>query len=951
MSDIAQDRNILNVAYQNVRGLNTKTDIFLNAVNLTSDEYEVVVLAETWINDNVYNSELFASDFVVYRKDRDSEATRKVKGGGVLIAVKSYYRSSKVELNFNDPVIDLLCVKLSINHFTHIYIFAIYIIPTCSLLSYENFYNFLENLPFLYEGNFLLIGDFNISYLNEHYVTQFTDPYIEALNNLLNFFNCIQHNRVVNNLNRILDLVVSKLNCTVIHSTFSFVDEDTYHPTLLIAVPIKDREIKSLPSISKNYNFKKANYDAMYLLFSNIDWTGLELLTDVNEAVALFYSKIYAIFDVCVPKIMQHKQYPVWFTKKIIKDLKHKDKLRQLSIRTNDIELRNRYVNLRAQTKKDIDIAYKQYLREIQQNISHDSKTFWHFMNNKRSSVSIPSNMKFNDMEYSNGESIANAFASYFKSVYIDNDSDDDNDFIKHNVYTHQISVLSVEEQDIVEAVKTLKINKAIGPDNLPSYIIKGCIDFLIYPLKFIFNLSLSTKMFPDVWKEAKICPIFKKGDKADIKNYRPIAVLPAPAKLFESILYKFIYVSVYGIISQHQHGFMKCRSTISNLSNITQFISEVLDQRSQVDVIYTDFAKAFDTVSHSVLLTRLHREFGFHSNLVQLMASYLQNRKQIVVVGGYFSKPFVATSGVPQGSNLGPLLFLLFIDSITKEINSSRYLLFADDIKIYARIDHVNDCSKLQEDINNIFKWSTSNKLSLNINKCNVLTFTRKKETIIYQYNIGGAVLERVNEVRDLGVVFDSKLTFNKHITSITNKASKMYGFIVRNTRHFTQINCIKQLYVSFVRSILEYASVIWSPHYQCHVYSLEKIQNRFLRYVHFKNTGQYDWNIPKNHILEFCNLQTLEKRRQINNILYLYKLLHADVDDSDFLSLISLNVPSHSTRSLNTFYISGTPHTNIHLNSPLYKICNSYNTIQTNCDIFDVKYKTLRRLLNETM
>ena len=189
------------------------------------------------------------------------------------------------------------------------------------------------------------------------------------------------------------------------------------------------------------------------------------------------------------------------------------------------------------------------------------------------------------------------------------------------------------------DAVGSLKINKAVGPDNIPAYIIKGMIGFFAEPLRILFNMSIKTGCFPKIWKDVKICPVFKKGDLADIKNYRPIAILSCPAKIFESIMYRFIYSYVCGKVTCRQHGFLKNKSTATNLCFITQFISESLDKKYQVDVVYTDFTKAFDQVSHRILLEKLKYEYGLSNRLVQFFHSYLKGRQQKVFIRGHSSK------------------------------------------------------------------------------------------------------------------------------------------------------------------------------------------------------------------------------------------------------------------------------------------------------------------------
>lgn len=556
--------------------------------------------------------------------------------------------------------------------------------------------------------------------------------------------------------------------------------------------------------------------------------------------------------------------------------------------------------------------------------------------------------MLMDDSEFVGGKAISNAFASFFKSVY-----DKDYQSASINKQCDIFEVLSIREvqcEDVCEAIRNLKSKRAVGPDNIPSYILKGLVGFLAEPLKTLFNLSLKTNTFPQIWKEAKICPVFKKGNKAEIQNYRPIAILSCPAKIFESVIYKYTYKYVYTKISDKQHGFLTKKSTTTNLCNITQYIAESLDRKNQVDVIYTDFAKAFDKVSHTILVEKMRIEYGFHDNLVEFFSSYLHNRHQRVVVRGYYSDYFVATSGIPQGSNLGPLLFLLFINSLAGKIEHSEILMFADDVKLYKKLRNERDCYLLQQDLNNIYDWSIKHRLHFNIDKCFALSFSRKRCSIHYEYKINKLPISRVTEMKDLGVVFDAQLTFKMHIAEISNRAAKMYGFMVRSCRLFKNIHCIKILYISFVRSILEYCSVIWNPYYEIHKQGIERIQNKFLRYIYYKETGIYQLHIPKLKIMKTYNLKGLESRRIILSILLLHKLLNNQINNPNLLSLIKINVPTHRTRNPLTLHVERAC-TNYYKNSPVITMCRLYNQIRLYCDIFSISYIGLRNILMEIL
>lgn len=408
------------------------------------------------------------------------------------------------------------------------------------------------------------------------------------------------------------------------------------------------------------------------------------------------------------------------------------------------------------------------------------------------------------------------------------------------------------------------------------------------------------------------------------------------------------IHLSVDALISPSQHGFVNNRSTITNLATFTQFVSNIIDKLGQVDVIYTDFSKAFDRIDHNILSNKLDN-FGFSTSLIAFFKSYLSNRKQFVSYNGYDSTIINATSGVPQGSNLGPLLFILFINDLAGIIKSEN-LLFADDLKIYLNISSLQDCVKLQNDVNTIQNWCTSNKLNLNISKCKVVTFTKKHSGIQFLYDIDGNILERTNSIKDLGIKFNSKLNFSEHMNDISVKAMRMLGFIVRNCRTFTNIQAFKILYFSYIRSKLEYGSLIWYPFYLYQKSALENIQRKFLKLLVFIEDGFYpERGYDHTLLLSRYDVQSLESRRKCSSIAFLYKLLHNSIDCTTLLSQLYFLVPRPNSRHSLTFYYPYT-RTNVLLNSPINIICDNYNRISHVCDINYNSYREVLRVARDS-
>lgn len=566
-------------------------------------------------------------------------------------------------------------------------------------------------------------------------------------------------------------------------------------------------------------------------------------------------------------------------------------------------------------------------------------------MQNKKQSSRIPGILTNNDAEiFDTPQGIVNAFATYFESVYLQ-PSDDDNTSWNECQNDIMVNISEIKESDVLLAMKRLKPTLSQGADGIPGFFVKDCSNCLAQPLVLLFNLAIKTNKFPDMWKTGKVCPIFKNGSRTRITNYRPITIPSSFSKVFEIVIHTQIYASVQRVICEEQHGFVKNRSTTTNLVCLTQYLCEAIDANEQVDVIYTDFSKAFDKIDHSVTLHKL-KQIGFSNNLLAFFKSYLTNRFQYVEYMGYQSNKYCSTSGVPQGSVLGPLLFVIFINDISSLL-SVQSLLYADDMKIFSKINSIEDCIELQENINILSRWCDLNKLTLNVGKCKVLSFSRKRHPIMFDYNIQLTTLEKPDSIKDLGIVFDTKLSFSLHYEYITTSALKSLGFILRSCKDFNNLECLKVLYYAYVRSRLEYASVTWSPYYAKYKIELESVQRKFAKFLYLKQNGYYPrQGFCHTQLLEIFNICALECRRAIYSAKFLYNILNNNIDCSFLLAMLRLNAPQVISRNYRIFYLPFA-RTNVMLKSPIYIMCKIGNILHGQLDIFLVKQANIIKFI----
>lgn len=483
----------------------------------------------------------------------------------------------------------------------------------------------------------------------------------------------------------------------------------------------------------------------------------------------------------------------------------------------------------------------------------------------------------------------------------------------------------------------------------MPAQFLIRCAETIAVPITILFRRSLAEGAVPDIWKRAYITPVHKKGPKTEITNYRPVSKLCIVSKVFERLIYNQIYPSIKQSFSSYQHGFLKGRSTTSNLILLNDFLTEAMDDGQQVDVVYTDYSKAFDRINHNLLLSKLS-DMGISGDLLRWFSSYIDNRTQAVVASNYISSWVTIPSGVPQGSLLGPLLFVVFVNDIEHCLKTSRLLCFADDMKIYTRVSSRTDAEALQSDLIRLEEYCAQNYLDLNPSKCIVVTYSRKRKVTHFDYRLAGQVLQRESEVRDLGVFHDSKLIYDTHISTIVSKAHKALGFIKRCSKDFNRIKTIKILYCTLVRSNLEYATQIWNPRYNTYIASIENIQRKFIRYLCYRtrvpyNSGDYLTMCRKHHLLPLVH------RREIADLIYLLKIASSTIDCPELLSRISLRAPAKVLRFNPPLDVPPSS-TNYRQNTFVWRASNNYNLLCKNYDfdIFCTSIATARNVLSRS-
>jgi hypothetical protein len=725
------------------------------------------------------------------------------------------------------------------------------------------------------------------------------------------------------------------------------------HPPFWVSVPFTNSDSFMQRKSSYKYCFKKANYDQIKHELSIINWNALFMDKEIEEAVACFYEKLYTIIKQNIP--LQNSKmhtYPIWFTPKLIQLFKKKNQA-WIKMKKNYNQSNYDIFSLyRKEFKTESENRYKKYMALLESSIKKNIKYFWRYISQRKRSTEIPINLHYKTSKARNMEEACNLFSNFFLSVYQPSSVNDNLDYIDLNLGS--VNTPSVMISDVVlpiteirKSLKSLDISKGAGVDNIPPIFFRETASIIDKPVHYLYNKCLSDGVFPRIWKRARIVPVYKGGSKTDAENYRPISILPVLSKIFERLVHSAIYPHLHNTILQQQHGFVKKRSTVTNLLAYSADLFEGLDANTQIDSIYTDFRKAFDRVDHRKLLEKIAYN-GIRGNLWRWFKSYISNRTQKVAIGGCESLASGVSSGVPQGSILGPLLFVIFINDINKCFINANFLLYADDLKIYLKINNYQDHILLQEDLDRFSSYCIKNKLELSLNKCKSISFTKKKLVSRFSYSLCGSNLEKVQSIRDLGVTIDNKLHFGIHTDNIISKAFQMYGFVMRSSVDFKHPSTLIHLFKSLIRSQLEYAVAIWNPLYKKYNKSLERVQKKFLRHINYKCSRK---RLNYELLLKNYKLLDLNSRRLQLEAMLLYDLCNNKYDCINITNKVKYSVPSrpHVRPSRrNTFFAISASRTNAGIRSPLIRMCKTYNEKFNTLDIFgDSKYSFKKHII----
>ena len=561
--------------------------------------------------------------------------------------------------------------------------------------------------------------------------------------------------------------------------------------------------------------------------------------TDVNFIWQFLRDSIHNAIASLVPiiKLKPNKRTPKWFNSEI---RHHINIVRNLRKRANRLQADSLKQKLIIAEKALLDkLLHSRHLYESQLinecAFSNNSKIY-SYISSILKFNQLPSVMHLHRQNASSDADKASLFNSFFESVY---SKPHDTQCLAHYLnYTTADTVdtlnnINVTDLDVYSLLASLDTTKAQGIDGIGPNVLQSCATSLYVVIHHLFTISLWYCELPSEWKIHSIVPIFKSGDKSSVTNYRPISLLCCISKVLERLVYDKIFPFVNSKISPAQFGFLKGHSCIQQLLSFISNIVDSLSQNKQVDTVYLDFRKAFDKVPHVELVTKL-KAVGISGNLLKWFVTYLSNRKQLVSINGSRSSILPVLSGVPQGSILGPLLFLIYINDLPQCISSGNVFLFADDTKCSHSITSITDSLQLQTSLTSLSVWSSKWNLHFNTSKCILMQFHRANQTIIdFNYQLRQQTISANTTHKDLGLILHRNLNWTNHYEHICSTSYRILGLLKRTFSSYSSVLVKKKLYLSLVRSQLSYGSQLWRPALIKDILKLERIQRRATKFL----------------------------------------------------------------------------------------------------------------------
>ena len=876
---------------------------------------DIIIVTESWCNQSITCAQLNIDGYFIDPSLRcDRIDTLNGIGGGIIVYLRNGLRVLPCD-NKSD-FIQYSQFKLVSNTgidndmtFT-----VIYRSPNSSEVNNQKLCDLIGNLSG--KAN-VVIGDFNypnidwsnntgsnkdqdfLNVVNDKFLTQMITFPTHKLGNTLDLL-FVNDTNTVTNIDDIGNLGKSD------------------HSSILIELSVSDfRQTSDEPFP----DWKSANFEEFNEYLQSINWQS-ELLTMTTEEAWTYFRRITDTgSDRYIPK-KRHKKgksHP-WVNREILRKIRRKRKCWRKFKNDHSAENFDAYKNAEKEVKKATQKAKRAHEKKLSQ--TRNLKPFFGYVNKKTKSRVTVGPLKENGKVLSEDRHMADALNNFFSSVFTIEDENDIPSLTDLNFST-TVSNMHFSSVQVVKKIDQLKCSNSAGTDTYSTRILKEIKHGVAEPLAIIFNKSLRSGDIPRDWKDSNITPIYKKGNKSECGNYRPVSLTSVPCKIMESLIKDKLvdHLQRNHLIKSSQHGFMKRKSCVTNLLEFLEEITSQVDKSSPMDIVYLDFSKAFDKVPKLRLIEKI-RAHGIQGNALQWIENWLTDRRQRVFLNGELSDWKPVLSGVPQGSVLGPLAFVIYINDLDDMApDVSIISKFADDTKLANTAATVEERTALQDNLNGLCKWADIWGMEYNIAKCKVMHVGN--QNINHDYFMNNSKLEAVDYEKDVGVTVSKDLKPSIHCANAAMAANRMLGIISR-AFHYRDKCVFLRLYKQYVRCHLEYCAPVWSPWSKHDEDMLENVQKRAIRMISGLQ-GSYEDK------LKILNLESVAMRRKIIDLVQTFKIMKGfdDVNYKTWFSCTEDNIRNTRLSSYDKNIVTQRARLDMRKNFFSLRVAHSWNEL----------------------